>query len=783
MPRLYQAALFILLLPLHFAVFAQTAQIRGTVIDESGEPLVGATVFIPSIKAGAFTNDLGIFSINRLPSGTYQVKAFYFGFDTLTQEVKVQEGQLVTTKFVLQEKQVFTNEVNIYGQQTGKIDTREVTTGITEISPREIKILPSVGGADLAQYIQVLPGVVFTGDQGGQVYIRGGTPVQNMVLLDGMVIYSPFHSIGLFSVFDPDYIRNVTVYSAGMPANYGGRISSVIDVKTRTPDFRKFHATVNANPFTSSALIEAPITKSKKEGGGASFMLSARNNYINRTSQTLYPYINDTTGLPFSFLDIYGKLTLSDGINNANFFGFTHQDNVEYGFPADIGWNSSGGGANFQVLPAGAAAIISGSFAVSRYSTSLTSQSETFPRESAINGFNGGLNVAYIINSIDEFAAGIQFLGFGTDFTFTNSFGLVTNQEDDNTEAAIYLKYKKVFLTGLEDRNGQRKELAVIEPGVHLHYYNNQPRPQIEPRIRAKLNLPRASFSLSGGLFSQNLLAAVSDRDVVNLFQGFLSSPLSLGNQINNNTLQTAWHALGGAEFEIIPGVTTNIEAWYKGFTQLVSVNRDKVLPTDPNFITETGDAYGFDFLVKYTTSKVFLYANYGWAKVLRDDGRRLYPPVFDRRHTVNLLGSYSFGKRVQVGSGPNNRKVKFVEPQWEVSARWTLGSGFPFTQTQGYFEKLDFIDNGVQSPIGTQNGNLTLVLADELNGGRLPYYHRLDLGAKWRTAIASSALLELNASLINTYNRENIFYFDRVRFAAVNQLPILPSIGATLKY
>ncbi len=776
------AGLLFALLATVLTAQAQTGQVRGTVINESGEPLVGATVFIPALKIGAYTNELGIFSLNKLPAGKLDIKAIYLGFDTLTQVLELKEGDNLTTKFVLSQREVFAKQVDIFAQQTGKIDTRQVTTGITEISAQDIKILPSVGGADLAQYLQVLPGVVFTGDQGGQIYIRGGTPIQNMVMMDGMIIYAPFHSIGLFSVFDPDYIRNVTVYSAGFPANYGGRISSVIDIKTRTPDFRNFRATVNANPFTSSALVETPLTKSRKEGGGVGLMVSARNNFIDKTSTTVYPYVADSVGLPYNFLDLYGKLSFSDGINHANVFGFAHQDNVNYEFPADIGWKAAGGGANFQVLPSGATAIISGQFAVSQYKSSLKSQSETFPRESAVNGFNGSLNVAYIINRIDEFSAGLLFYGFGTDFTFTNSFGLVTSQADDNTEAAFYAKYKKVLLTGEKDNTGNRTERAVIEPGLHVHYYNNQPIPQFEPRLRAKINFPRASISLSTGLFSQNLLSATSDRDVVNLFQGFLSSPLQLGNQIKNTTLQTAWHTLAGVEMEILPGVTTNVEGWYKGFTQLVNINRDKVFPTDPDFITETGDAYGFDVLMKMQTRKLYLYATYGWAKVQRNDGIRIYPPVFDRRHTVNLLGAYKWGQILAVGRSKTGRRTQFGESQYEFSARWTLGSGFPFTQTQGYFEKIDF-SNGAQTPIATQNGSLALLLSDQINGGRLPYYHRLDFAFKYRHSIRKAVLLEWSASLINSYNRKNIFYFDREKFAPVYQLPVLPSFGLTMKY
>jgi hypothetical protein len=169
---------------------------------------------------------------------------------------------------------------------------------------------------------------------------------------------------------------------------------------------------------------------------------------------------------------------------------------------------------------------------------------------------------------------------------------------------------------------------------------------------------------------------------------------------------------------------------------------------------------------------------------VIRDDFKRIYPPVFDRRHTVNLVGSLRLKPFGYVESpGGRKRLPKFREHAWEFGFRWTLGSGFPFTQTQGYFEKLDFFDDGAQTDIATQNGSLGLILADELNGGRLPYYHRMDLSAKRKWLIDNSWLIEVNLSLINAYDRQNIFYFDRVRFTPIYQLPVLPTLGVTIRY
>ncbi|MCB0843655.1 MAG: TonB-dependent receptor, partial [Bacteroidetes bacterium] len=230
------------------------------------------------------------------------------------------------------------------------------------------------------------------------------------------------------------------------------------------------------------------------------------------------------------------------------------------------------------------------------------------------------------------------------------------------------------------------------------------------------------------------------------------------------------------------------VEAWMKDFTQLTNINRDKIFPEDPNFITETGFAHGYDVILKYQTRKVYFYTNYGWAKVWRTDrlqtaNPRIYPTVFDRRHTVNAVMAYRVGEFGMIEKDDYRVRPKFRDSPWEFSFRWTLGSGFPFTQTQGYFEKLDFRDNGAQTDLSTQNGSLGLILSEELNGGRLPYYHRLDLSAKRRWLLKNSVLLELSASVVNVYDRKNIFYFDRIRYEPVYQLPVIPSLGLTAKY
>jgi hypothetical protein len=763
---------------------AQGSIIRGTVYDESGEPVQGATVVIPKQGTGAYTNDQGIFSISKLPAGKHEVRITFIGYDTIRATVEVGTNATVTQGFRMKETSIEVGVVEITDNANGKIEKARITVGLEEITPQEIKVIPSFGGTpDLAQYMQVVPGVVFTGDQGGQLYVRGGTPIQNMVLLDGAVIYSPFHSIGLFSVFDTDYLRGVDVYTAAFPAEYGGRISSIMDIRTRNGDYKNFHSKIDLNPVVAGTMIEGPLFKPKEgSNAGGSFLLSARRCYLDKTSPLFYSYVNDTNGLPFNFTDLFGKLSFSDGSNNFSLFGFYQSDNVNYTYPTTYRWHSAGGGARFMLLPANSNLILTGNLAFSGYNSGLSVVSEDFPRRSLINGFNGTFNFNYIINNVNEINYGISLLGFKTDYEFTNSFGLITSQVFNNTEAAGYFRYKKVFHGRDLSEEDSLTERLVLEPSLRIHYYNDHSYLSPEPRFRFKFNLPRVSVTGGVGMYSQNLVSATSDRDVVNLFQGFLAAPPNLSNPIKNHTLQTSVHYLTGVEIELLPGLSTTIEGWYKDFTQLTNINRDKLFPEDPDFIVETGSARGVDLIMEYADKHWFLYGTYGLMKVDRDDGKRIYPTVWDRRHTVNLVGAYKTGKLYRDDSKVKG-KLKFSDPKWEFSTRFTLGSGFPFTQTLGFFEKIDFTDDGAQTDYTTQNGSLGILYSEQINGGRLPYYHRLDFSAKRRWVIKNAFMVEAVASVLNTYNRQNIFYFDRVRFAVVNQLPILPSLGITVKF
>lgn len=754
--------------------FAQTANIRGFVYEsESAEPVIFTSVILKGTTFGAQTDVNGYFSITKLPAGNYQLSITLLGHDTLRESITVKDNEILTKKFYLKKSSVKLKEFEISAEK--KEQLTEVRTSVTKITPQDIKKIPSVGGEpDIAQYLQVLPGVVFTGDQGGQLYIRGGAPVQNKVLLDGMIIYNPFHSIGLFSVFDADIIRNADVYTGGFGAQYGGRISSIMDITTRDGNKKRLAGKIGATTFGSKLLLEGPIKKAKEDGGGSSsFILSYKNSFLQQSSKILYNYV-DTAGLPFNFNDFYGKVSLNSANGSKlNVFGFHYGDRVNYQSTSNLKWTQSGIGSNFVVVPSGSSVLIKGNFAYSSYGINMREgSSDASPRTSNINGFNFGINFTYFTRQ-NELNYGIDILGFKTKFDFYN-FKYKITQEESTSELAGYLKYK-IILGKL-----------ILDPSLRLHYYASLQEISPEPRIGMKFNVTdRFRLKASAGRYSQNLIAANSDRDVVNLFYGFLSGPENLPKTFVNRNgkvedvkskLQKADHYIAGFEVDITRKISLNVEAYDKEFTQLTNLNRNKIFDDvadnsakadtlKKDFIVESGFARGLDFLLKYDYKKLYIWVVYSIGYVRRWDGLQLYPPHFDRRHNVNLVSSYAFGKGLN----------------WEIDARWNYGSGFPFTQTQGFYELLDF-QGGLNTNYTTSNGNVG-VLYGKLNGERLPAYHRFDISVKRKFAVSENGILEINGGITNIYNRQNVFYFNRLTNRTVYQLPFMPTIGLNMTF
>lgn len=758
---------------LSFVAIAQTGTVRGVVLDdENNEPIYFADGvvrdFAGNVIAGSSANKDGIFIISKVPVGKYKLEVSFAGYVTQVFDIQVNKNKTTKVNASLKVDANLIGDVILDGERQRKKDNP--IPPIASLDTKNIEQLSVGVDADIIKAVQVMPGVITTGDQGGQLYIRGGAPVQNKVLLDGMVLYNPFHSIGFFSVFDSDILRSADVYTGGFNVEYGGRISSIMDIRTRSGNTERLAGKVNSSTFLTKVLLEGPLGKKDMSGKSkTSFILSYKNSYLNETSKSIYSYIDQD--LPYSFSDFYGKLsTNSKNGSSFNFFGFSYNDAVSFEEQlSDLSWNATGFGSNFVLVPNSSTTLIKGNFSFSSYDIKLQEDNQK-PQKSGVDGFGLGFDFTYFLTGKNVINYGFEISGFKTDYEFSNSVDRKITQVENTTELSGYWKYKI---------DGNR---WLIEPGLRLHYYASLQDLSFEPRIALKYEVSdEFRIKASTGIYSQNLIAANSDRDVVNLFYGFLSGSDNLpddfrGEELTHN-LQKAVHYILGFEYDISKKWDINIEGYIKDFTQLTNVNRNKLYDDNAanadkpdilkkDFIIEQGMARGIDVLLRYKAKHTSLWFTYSLGHVTRDDGIQEFNPHYDRRHNINVVASQAFGK----------------DKSWEANVRWNFGTGFPFTQTQGFYEEIDFTGGGVGTDPTNQNGELGIVYGD-INEGRLPTYHRLDIALRKFWELKNNVRLEASLGVTNVYDRENIFFFDRVEFERVNQLPMMPSVGMSVSF
>ncbi len=752
-------------------IHAQTGTVRGFVqSDEDGNAIPFVKVYVKGAELGANTDFNGFYSIPKIPAGTYTLTATHVEHLEFSKKITIKNGEILSLNIELEKGKVL-DIIDVTADGGGS--ETEVQTSVIKITQKDILRVPTTGGeADIATYFQTVPGVVTTGDQGGQVYVRGGTPIQNKILLDGMTIYNPFHSIGFFSVFETDLIRSADIYTGGFNAKYGGRISSVMDIKYRDGNRKRLSGLVGASPFTSKLLLEGPLGKSND----ASFIISSKISLLDETSRFLYPYVNDGDGLPFNFRDIYAKASFGgSGSSQFNVFGFAFDDQVNYQALNDLNWKSYGGGANFAFVPQASQLYLKGRINYSQYDIELVE--EDLPdRRSGIKGFEMAFDFTYYLEGKSQLDYGFAFNYFSTDYVTFNSENRLIQNRNNQPESGLYFSYKKVA--------GR----LVIEPSMRLQIYPQVGIVSPEPRLGGKFNLTEDwRIKFAGGYFTQNYTSTTSDRDVVNLFYGFLTAPDNIPEDFTNsagevteirNGLQKAYHIIGGTEYDISKKIALNVEGYYKWFTQLTNINPNKIFEDNQanknesdiykkDFIVENGEAFGVDVVLKYTTKKFYLWTAYSLGKVTRWNGFDTYFPVFDRRHNLNIISTYSFGE----------------DNSWEASVRWNLGSGLPFKKTTGVGE-ITTINTIGEDYVSANNSDLTL-LYEDLNTGRLPTYHRLDLNVKKTIKSKRNKFMswEIIGGVTNAYSQQNIFYINRVTAEKVYQLPIMPSIALSWRF
>lgn len=711
--------------------------IKGSVVDSaSGERIPYATVSIVGTSIGTVADINGYFFLRNVKPEQTRLRASAIGYRSKDFELPDSLKESTTVRLAIPESPKTMPAVEVTGESY--VGGAKVA-GTTIITSGELQRNVGMFKNDVVQYVTQLPGVVTVSGISSQYYVRGGGPDQNLVLIDGMQIYNLSHAFGLFSFVDPMIVKVADFSTGGFQAQYGGRLSSVFDIQTIDGDRYNYRAKGTLDLLSSDFSLTGPFSS----GGNTSFVLFYRRPLFQDALQKFYGL-----GLPFDFYDGFAKATVES-------FGTGHVS-AEFLTNADMISGSNSSEPDFRWTNNSAA--VSGSYLVGdqydmRFSISTsTYKAEQLPKDAQYLSYqlsevsSPSLYAEVTSYSIarNEFNIGLLFNFPTYNYTFTNKYGTVIQQSLSETEPQVWAKYNFHFAGGLSFELGLRSDLQRAfedlagEPNGYI----------AEPRITLGYDFGEpVSVYATCGIYHQRLMNLNDENMVFTPFNVIAPLPEGSGDE------QSTQYVLG---VKLNPNVLTSarIEVYYKDFRNLVAVNRDKVYEYENDFIFGRGEAYGADVSFRYDAGESsYLEGSYSFSRTTRMFDGLTYFPRYDLRHQLNISAG-----------------MQLLRKFW-LRARWKFSGGLPYTPVDGYFGLAQI--NPHNLPDYTGQALSSQVLFGSLNTSRLPGYQSLDLSASYDFEI-DPAHFTLQGTLVNAYNKRNVFYINNITGDVVYQLPTI---------
>ena len=717
---------------------------------DTGETLIQANVLVAGKSIGASTNTAGYYTLPNLPVGNHTLIFSYIGYQKQQISVSIQNKENQTLNVELKPEGADLEEVVVTADDE---DVSERASGVTKLDIATITRLPSVLQADVFRSLQLLPGIKSSSDFSSGLYIRGGSPDQTLIQLDRTTVYNPTHVFGFFSTFNPDAIKDVRLYKGAYPAEYGGRLGSVVDIYNKDGNAKSTHGVLSLGLLSSRASIEGPYKK-------GSWMLGLRRSTTEPVLKVLnksYPDAPDK----FYFYDANAKINFNAGQNNKFFVtGYAGQDvlataldessdvRLKYGnITGSLNWTHIYSPKVFSMV----------TLTASRYFSlpTATFASTNFSRDNNVRELSVKTDVEYIPNQTHRVEGGLSF-GRMTIGLYDQFNGVPTTTFDlGSTYGAAYLQEKY-----------EPNEHWQFKGGLRLNYWGEGNILKLEPRAAVDyIYSPDFKVQAAYGRYSQ-FLTLISNE----AFSGF---DVWITAQDGVKPAYGDQFVLGMKTKPVL-GYNFDVEVYYRTMKDLFEL--DPFLPDAAGlpyhrlFRFGEGYAYGAEFFLEKSFGKFNGFAGYTYGLTRRRfpnfNDNQFYTPKHDRTHDIQLVANYNLSKK------------------WIATATFNYATGQAYTEPSGR----TYINNPFgQSPFINLGGDVLVV--GEVNGSRFPAYHRLDIGFTRNGKAFKKFDSELQLQLINAYNRKNIWFyrfdFDQnpVSKLRTDQLPILPNVAYTIKF
>jgi hypothetical protein len=756
------------------------ATINGFVYDAAnGEALIGANIFIRELNLGAGSNLSGFYVIPKIMSGKFELIVSYVGYKTQTLIVTLNKNETKRIDIYLNPEAILGEEVVVTGDSVRTIEKLfNKPVSKIELSPVQLGRVPQVVESDLLRTLQSLPGIVPVSDFSSAIYVRGGTPDQNLFLLDGTDVYNPEHAFGLFSTFNMDAIKKVEVYKGGFSAEYGGRLSSVINVTNNDGNRNEFEGKVSFSLLSLSTTLQTPI------GSIGSLSGSLRRTYLD---QTLAKVIDDVPDYYFidgnlkAFFDIdqTNKLSVSyyGGLDDLNFvLDKKRQESLGFNYI----WGNQTGSINWRsvITPK-----LFGNFWItgSRFFSDFDFDDVDFREENNIRDvtLRGALEYFYSDHWTFKFGFQQKYVSGNLKQKFTGG------RVDVAKSRVLYSLYATSIWVP--------SPLWNIETGLRAEYFDSdKDYKNVDPRLTIKYRLSETSnLKFSSGIFHQ-----YANR-IPRLF--FVSIWTSADEFIKGSY---ASHFILGYQKEIAKNIELEIEGYYKDYSNIYSYNPTFLADISADAYTEdnlplfnsskglfnsgSGKSFGLEFLLRKDIGAITGWISYSLARteftIDRVNKGIPFSPRHDRTHAINIVVNFDLNN---ILNEINKKQFINSDKRWFLGLNFTFFSGQPITLPSSVY-----LIN--QLPDWEPNTNSLAIYPSGINEFRLPYYARLDFSLSYEIQYNGWSMSPY-LQVFNLLNRKNVWFIEyknEIKNGMVIQevnnvtmFPILPSIGVNIKF